>query len=71
MNYDCSQCGERLQFMGYNLRRGYDSLMIQVGCPDCNIKCYIVADNREDIKRMPHMNQLDYLRLYKYGKWKV
>jgi len=60
----CS-CGKKLEFMEYCFFRGIPTL-IKVGCPSCNIKFYI---NAEDFsyKDFPHMVFDDWFRLTKYG----
>mgnify|MGYP001591996972 CR=1 FL=1 len=65
------RCGKDLQFMGYTIRRGLDPLLIEVGCPECNSKCYIVANSRKEVEQMPRMNQIDFFKVYRYGKYQV
>ncbi len=64
-------CGDTLQFMGYILRKGYDPLLVEVGCSACNIWFYLRADSSEEIKELPRMNQIDYLRVWKHGSKRI
>lgn len=58
-------CGRPLQFMEYLLTLGLPPT-IKVGCPCCNIKFFVTAEN-VDVEEMPHMSFDTWQTLSKSG----
>jgi len=62
-------CGRPLEFMGYTCRRGL-APMVEVGCPDCNIKFFVLAEE-VSVDEMPHTVYNDWFKLYRWGKYSL